>query len=328
MFKSPNFWKKKSFLSYVLLPVAWIYLKISRLKMRSVRSYKLSKPVICVGNLVMGGAGKTPTVIALVAMLKKMGHTPHILSRGYGAIVKGLQKVDPERHHYLEVGDEPLMLSQFAPTWVCPNRIKAGKAAIKNGATVLIMDDGFQNKALEKDLNLLVVDSIQGFGNKEVFPAGPLREPVTSGLNRADAVFFISGGGRSAAANKASSLGVDHAFKASFINLTEPTQKGERVFAFSGIGYPEKFRLTLKRAGYKLVEFASFADHYPYTIVDMDRLLKASEIKKAQLMTTSKDFIRIPTPYKENVQVFKINLQFEAPEQVEELLERVVPFNR
>ncbi len=294
--------------------------------MRSVRSYKLSKPVICVGNLVMGGAGKTPTVIALVAMLKKMGHTPHILSRGYGAIVKGLQKVDPERHHYLEVGDEPLMLSQFAPTWVCPNRIKAGKAAIKNGATVLIMDDGFQNKALEKDLNLLVVDSIQGFGNKEVFPAGPLREPVTSGLNRADAVFFI-GGGKASTAKKASSLGVEHAFKASFINLTEPVQRGERVLAFSGIGYPEKFRLTLKRAGYKLVEFASFADHYPYTIVDMDRLLKAAELKKAQLITTSKDFIRIPTPYKENVQVFKINLQFEQPEQVEELLERVVPFN-
>jgi len=294
--------------------------------MRSVRSYKLSKPVICVGNLVMGGAGKTPTVIALVSMLKKMGHTPHILSRGYGAIVKGLQKVDPERHHYLEVGDEPLMLSQFAPTWVCPNRIKAGKAAIKNGATVLIMDDGFQNKALEKDLNLLVVDSIQGFGNKEVFPAGPLREPVASGLNRADAVFFI-GGGKTSTARKASSLGVGSAFKASFINLTEPLQKGERVLAFSGIGYPEKFRLTLKRAGYKLVEFASFADHYPYTIVDMDRLLKAAEIKKAQLITTSKDFIRIPTPYKENVQVFKINLQFEEPEKVQQLLEKAVPFN-
>lgn len=324
MFKSPNFWKKKSFLSYILLPVAWLYLRISRLKMRSVHSYKLSKPVICVGNLVMGGAGKTPTVIALVAMLKKMGHTPHILSRGYGAIVKGIKKVDPERHHYLEVGDEPLMLSQFAPTWVCPNRIQAGKEAIKNGATVLIMDDGFQNKALEKDLNLLVVDSIQGFGNQEVFPAGPLREPVKSGLNRADAVFFI-GGGKSIE-KKATSLGVENAFKASFINLTEPVQKGERVLAFSGIGYPEKFQLTLKRAGYKLVEFAAFADHYPYTIIDMERLLKAAEIKKAQLMTTSKDFIRIPTPYKENVKVFKINLQFEAPDQVEELLERVVPF--
>ncbi|MDP2194244.1 MAG: tetraacyldisaccharide 4'-kinase, partial [Alphaproteobacteria bacterium] len=216
--KSPKFWQKKTPVTYLLLPIAWLYIWVSRLRRSRTRSVKLSRPVVCVGNLVMGGAGKTPTVIALVQILKEMGHNPHILSRGYGAAVKGIKKVDPERHHYLQVGDEPLLLSQFAPTWVCPNRIRAGKEAIKDGATVLIMDDGFQNKAIEKDLNLLVVDSIQGFGNREVFPAGPLREPIAAGLNRADAIFFI-GSSKSPSLKSAQRLGVEHAHNAYFVNL-------------------------------------------------------------------------------------------------------------
>lgn len=315
MFKSPRFWKTHSFVSYILRPLSWLYLKLARFKERSITPQKLSVPVICVGNLVLGGAGKTPTVISLVKLLKSMGHTPHILSRGYGAVIKDLKQVNPEDHHYLQVGDEPLILSQFAPTWVSPNRVKAGKAAIKQGATVLIMDDGFQNTSLVKDLNVLVVDSNQGFGNGEVFPAGPLREPIDSGLKRADAIFCIGDPKR---------IKLKQAHKAHFVVKTFPTEPNERVIAFSGLGYPEKFRQTLKEAGYKIVEFVTFADHYPYTVIDMDRLVRAAEVKKASLITTSKDFVRIPPNFKNNVQVLKVNLAFDEPDVVLEMLEKTM----
>lgn len=319
MFKSPNFWRTHSFISFLLRPLSWLYLKLAQLKERSIKPQKLNVPVICVGNLVLGGAGKTPTVISLVSLLKSMGHHPHILSRGYGAVIKGLKQVDPAYHHYLQVGDEPLILAQFAPTWVSPNRVKAGKAAVKNGATVLIMDDGFQNSTLVKDLNLLVVDSNQGFGNGEIFPAGPLREPIDSGLKRADAVFCIG---------DPKKINLKHAHTAHFVVKTFPTEPNQRVIAFSGLGYPDKFRHTLKEAGFKIIEFVTFADHYPYTVIDMDRLVKAAEIKKASLITTSKDFVRVPPNFKDAVQVLKVNLTFDKPELVLKMLqEKITPFS-
>ncbi|MBP9753023.1 MAG: tetraacyldisaccharide 4'-kinase [Proteobacteria bacterium] len=305
LFKAPKFWNSDSLLSKLLAPFSYLYLFLVYINKKNIEPVKLSVPVICVGNLVMGGAGKTPTVIALVEMLKKMGENPHIISRGYGAIVKGLKKVDPKWHHYLQVGDEPLMLSKVAPTWVCPNRVKAAKAAIADGATIIVMDDGFQNNSLIKDFNVLVVDAYQRFGNKKVFPSGPLREPLNDGLIRADIVVLVGD-------EKPKDLVyIKNVLQARFKAKTLPEKPHERVIAFAGLGYPEKFKVSLLNAGYKVVDFVTYPDHFPYTITEMEKLLKKAQSKKAKLITTSKDAIRVPAHYKEKIDVFKINLEFD-----------------
>lgn len=314
LLKAPKFWNKKGILSTILSPLSYAYLKISKWKRGQVEPTKLPVPVVCVGNLVLGGAGKTPTVIAIVDILKKMGHTPHIVSRGYGAVVQGLKKVDPVRHHYLQVGDEPLMLSQFAPTWVSSNRTKAAKAAIMAGATVIVMDDGFQSNYLHKDLNILVIDALQGFGNECVFPAGPLREPIEEGLERADLCVIIG-------ETPFSHHLLESAIHARFKPKQELKTQGERVIGFAGLGYPEKFKRSLENAGYKIIDFIPYADHYPYTITEIERLIKKAQSKNAKLITTSKDAIRIPSRYLSKINVFKVFLEFEEHELMQKAIE-------
>ncbi|CAO5674468.1 MAG: Tetraacyldisaccharide 4'-kinase [Holosporales bacterium] len=321
LFKAPKFWDKDSFLSRILAPFSWCYFLLIRLNKKRITPVQLSVPVICVGNLVMGGAGKTPTVIAIVEILKQMGQNPHIISRGYGAIVKGLKKVDHKWHHYLQVGDEPLMLSKVAPTWVCPNRIKSAKAAIQDGATVIVMDDGFQNSSLFKDLNVLVVDAYQQFGNGKLFPAGPLREPFNEGIERADLVVVVG-------EEKPQNLShLKNVLQARFKPKTLPEKQQERIIGFAGLGYPQKFKISLLNAGYKVVDFVTYPDHFPYTITEIEKLLKKAKGKKAKLMTTSKDAIRIPAPYKEKIHVFKINLEFENTQILEDCLKKTISKN-
>lgn len=304
IFKAPQFWNKKGILSKILSPFSYAYLKLSHWKRDQIQPTKLPVPVVCVGNLVLGGAGKTPTVIAIVDILKKMGHKPHIISRGYGAVVQGLKKVDPIRHHYLQVGDEPMMLSQFAPTWVSSNRTKAAKAAIVEGATVIVMDDGFQSNYLYKDLNILVIDALQGFGNERVFPAGPLREPIEDGVARANLCVVI---GETSFHHEL----LDSTIHARFKPKQVLENKGERVIAFAGLGYPEKFKRSLEMAGYKIIDFIPYADHYPYTITEIERLIRKAQSKNAKLITTSKDAIRIPAHYLSKINIFKVSLEFD-----------------
>lgn len=314
MWKAPNFWNKKGILAKILVPFSMIYIAISQWRNKGVVTAKLPVPVICVGNLVMGGAGKTPTVIAITQILKKMGYNPHIISRGYGAIIHGVKKVDRLKHSYLNVGDEPLLLAKFATTWVSVNRSEAGYEAIKNGADILIMDDGFQNNSIHKDMSFIVVDSTQGFGNQYVFPAGPLREPFSKGLNRADATIVIGEGELSYLE------GSKKIFHARFVEKESLKKKGERIIAFAGLGYPQKFKNSLKDAGYKVVEFYAYPDHHPYTITEIDKLLKQSKKRRTKLITTSKDAIRLPASYRKKVDVFKVNLEFQEAIDVEEFL--------
>jgi tetraacyldisaccharide 4'-kinase len=319
MFRAPHFWDKRQWFSYFLVPISWIWTRVSQWNEGNIKSEKVSVPVICVGNLVMGGAGKTPTVIALVNILKNLGHTPHILSRGYGAYIRDAIQVNPNKHNYLQVGDEPLLLAQAAPTWAGPDRVQSAKAAILNGATVLVMDDGLQNPSLQKDLSFIVVDSMQGIGNGMVFPAGPLREPIEYGADRAHAMILIGEG-------NASFEFIDQQFVAKIAchKKNFESEKSKRVVAFAGIGYPEKFRHTLIENEFEICQFVEFGDHYPYTIHDMIKLLKIADQYQATLLTTSKDWLRIPSQYRNSVESLPISLNFDEPETIQDFLMKTI----
>lgn len=301
MLKTPQFWKSDDLPSKLLTPFAWLYRHIANWRESRVVPQIAGIPVICVGNLVMGGAGKTPVVMAITKMLREMGHNPHIISRGYGGYYREVALVEPSLHTYLQVGDEPLLLAKEAPTWIGVDRVEAAKEAKSQGATVIVMDDGLQNPSLKKDLSILVVDSLQGLGNKKVFPAGPLREPIEQGIKRADLVIIVG-----------DSNPFPEVFKEPVMAkiVSDESKLPEKVVAFAGIGYPEKFRLSLCAQNIDVVEFIPFADHYPYTITDIQRLVKISEGHECKLMTTEKDYLRVPPAYRSKVSTFKIHLEF------------------
>jgi tetraacyldisaccharide 4'-kinase len=213
--------------------------------------------------------------------------------------------VDPSKHTYLQVGDEPLLLARHAPTWAGPDRILSSQIAIDHGATVLIMDDGLQNNTIQKNLSFLVVDAVQKFGNNRIFPAGPLREPFEDSQKRAQAIIYIG--------NCSDTLDAPlRQFKA-FVETKRSTEQGP-VIAFCGMGYPEKFKQTLQDNGYSVVEFVIFADHHPYTITDMMQLIKLKNEHDGILITTSKDWLRVPQAYRPMVEVLPIELHFQEEE--------------
>jgi tetraacyldisaccharide 4'-kinase len=287
----------------------------SALRFRFTTPHKLAVPVICIGNLVMGGSGKTPTAIAIATYLKTKGHSPHILSRGYGAHVPTPILVDPSRHQAKDVGDEPLLLAIAAPTWVCKDRVASGQAAIAAGADVLILDDGLQNPTLHKDLALVVVNGQQGFGNGRVFPAGPLREPIETGMARADGIILID--------KDEHNLGqffTQPVLKSSF-QCTNSSPK--KVFAFTGLGYPPKFYKTLESLGYEIAGSQSFPDHHPYQTNEIHELIACAKKMKAHLVTTEKDILRIPLELRMGIEVIKIELKFESTDQLDQLLQKI-----
>lgn len=322
--RAPRFWRKSRWhpLALGLAPLGWIYAAATARRLRHGVWEKLSVPVICIGNINAGGTGKTPTVIALASFLAARGVAAHVVSRGYGGTAEGPLKVDEMAHTAAEVGDEPLLMAAFAPTWVARDRAAGARAAIAAGAEVILLDDGFQNPALHKDLSIIVVDAAVGFGNGRVLPAGPLREPVTAGLKRGDAVV---------------SIGSDKAQTALGANWPEITTlprlqaalkplkmgmdwQGARVLAFAGIGRPEKFFHSLAQEGAEIVASHSFADHAPYSKVALQRLLKEAVQKNAQLVTTEKDAARLPASFRPQVLAFPVRLIFEDDSKLENLL--------
>ena len=313
--RPPRFWQKSKWhpLALILAPLGWIYAAAGARQLRRGAWETLSVPVICVGNINAGGVGKTPTVIALASFLAARGVAAHVVSRGYGGAEIGPLRVNEMAHKAADVGDEPLLMAAFAPTWVAKDRVAGAKAAIKAGAEVILLDDGFQNPALHKDLSIIVVDAAIGFANGHVLPAGPLREPVATGLARGDMVVSI-GGARAQAA-----LTVKWPEIAKLPRLPavlKPLQmgmdwKGAKLIAFAGIGRPAKFFKSLENEGAELVARHSFADHAPYSTAVLQRLLKESRQKGAQLVTTEKDATRLPPSFRHEVIAFPVRLEFE-----------------
>ncbi len=316
--RTPEFWYDRPDGAWPALlgPAAALYAAAGILRQALTWERPAPVPVVCVGNLVVGGAGKTPVALAVAGLARAAGAAPVFLTRGYGGRGRGPVRVDPAAHTAADVGDEPLLLAAAAPTWVAPDRVAGANAAGGDG-TLIIMDDGFQNPTLKKDLSFVVIDGATGLGNGRVMPAGPLREPVGHGLMRADAVILLGKDTSGTAARLHTTLPVLHARLAA---VAGATLAGRRVFAFAGIGRPAKFFATLAEAGAEVVGERSFADHHPYTAADLVALEEVAAEADATLITTAKDAVRLP-PDAGDVAVLIVRLEWDDEAAVMRLLE-------
>jgi len=302
--KTPKYWQSHNLISFLLTPLGLIYGAATLLRLQFKKGYKAKVPVICVGNITAGGVGKTPISIALAKLLKAQGKNPFFISRGYGGSLNGVL-IDLKKHTPQQVGDEPLMLAAVAPTVVCHDRGLGAKIAEKNGADVLIMDDGFQNPTLKKDIAFLVFNGELGIGNAKIIPAGPLRESFKSGLKRADAVIFVG-------EDKFGLLGkINKPVFHIQIKEQKPTHTNESVIAFAGIGYPQKFYNSLKKCGLKVAKSYDFPDHHFYTKNELKTILKKADKRNMPVYTTLKDFVKIPHNMQKNFHVLNIKAEFE-----------------
>jgi tetraacyldisaccharide 4'-kinase len=327
--RPPRFWSRPrghaGAWPVVLAPLAALWTAVTRARLRRPGE-RVGVPVICVGNLTVGGTGKTPTVIALAERLIARGLAPHVVTRGYRGSLPGPVRVDERRHTAAEVGDEPLLIAPFAPVWVARDRLAAARAAVVAGAEVVLMDDGLQNPGLAKDLSIVVVDAGCGFGNGRVMPAGPLREPVADGLARADLVLAI-GSAEECARLLAEwpELAARRCVKGRLEPLlTGMRWLGLRALAFAGIGRPEKFFATLRGLGAEVLAAHAFPDHAAYPPMLLSRLTAEAKARRAQLVTTEKDAVRLPPAMRRQVLALPVRLQLDDWSPVDRALERLV----
>jgi tetraacyldisaccharide 4'-kinase len=310
-----RFWSKRSFLNYLLLPLSIIYYFAHLLNFYVFQKPKKVKSiVICIGNVVVGGAGKTPFAIALAQKLMKQGLKIAFITRGYGSSASLIQEatlVDLSIHKASNVGDEAILLAHTAPTYVLKDRYIAACSAARDGAEVIIMDDGLQNNGLYKDYSFLVIDEGYGLGNGYVIPAGPLREPYKNAKNKVNTMVLITQN-----QNHLKHLSGKYDIIANIVCKKRP-KPGQRYFAFCGIANPQKFFDTLTYNGFNIAAFKVFDDHYPYAELDIEGLIKES--KDLQLITTEKDLVKIPDKYRDRIEVLPIELQFDLPKGLKKL---------
>ncbi|SOD90943.1 tetraacyldisaccharide 4'-kinase [Caenispirillum bisanense] len=312
--RAPDFWRTENGLVRLLEPAGLLYAAAGRWRRARTTPYTASVPVVCVGNIVAGGAGKTPVCLALADLIDGA----HFLTRGYGGSEAGPLRVDPDRHTADEVGDEALLLAARAPTWVARRRPEGARAAEAAGAAALVMDDGHQNPTLAKTLSLVVVDGGYGFGNRRVLPAGPLREPLAEGLARADAVVLMGDDTAGVARRLPADLPV---LRARLVPGPEAAAlAGRRVVAFAGIGQPRKFFATLRGCGASLVAVHPFADHHPYRHDDVQPILDEAFALGAVPVTTAKDAVRLPPDQRQQVDVVTVTVAWDDPAALRALL--------
>jgi len=291
--RAPAFWWQSGTGS-LLAPLGAIYGAVAASRLRR-RGFRAGVPVLCLGNLTVGGAGKTPAALAVAHLLHAARQRPFFLSRGYGGRLAGPLRVNPTLHGAGDVGDEPLLLTRLAPTIVARDRVAGAKFAQFAGAGVIVMDDGFQNPSLHKDLAILVVDGRRGIGNGRIVPAGPLRAPLGSQLGRAQALVIVGppdGAATIIDAARRRGLAIFHGRLEPDANVILAI--GRRpVLAFAGIGDPAKFFATLAQAGIDIAAQVSFPDHHRYTAVEAQDLVARADAAGLMLLTTEKDLVRI-----------------------------------
>jgi tetraacyldisaccharide 4'-kinase len=312
--RAPDFWYRGGLASSLLAPLGAMYGLSVAWKAHSANPYRAKARVICVGNLTAGGSGKTPAALAIGSLLQARGRKVFFLTRGYGGAETGPIVVSAS-DTVARVGDEALLLSRLAPTIVAQDRARGAALAEREGAEVIVMDDGHQNFALAKDLSLVVVDGETGFGNRRMIPAGPLRESVRQGLKRADAVIVMGRGNPDLEGYRGPVLNARLVPDGDFL-------RGKRIFAFAGIGRPEKFAATLKATGALVMGTQFFADHHPYLPGEIAALKARAD--GAQLVTTEKDFVRLGEKDRVGVAVLKVRAQFGDPAALDGLLDRIL----
>ncbi len=315
--KTPKYWQSNSLTSKILSPIGKIYGLVTQLRLHFHQPKKVNVPVICVGNITAGGTGKTPVAISVAKMLIGAMYHPIFVSRGYGGKLQNVL-VNNKKHTAQDVGDEPLLLAEQAPVVINADRYAAAELAIKEGADVVIMDDGFQNPTLSKDLSFLVFDGQYGIGNGKIIPAGPLRETFANGIKRADALIILGKDKHNLTTRSALPI---------FYGHTEPVQttiENANVLAFAGIGHPQKFYHTLQQQGFNVMETIDFPDHHFYNKTELENILRRAKELNAEVYTTGKDFVKIPTLYHKSINVLEIAVVWDEPEKLLEFIRKKI----
>jgi tetraacyldisaccharide 4'-kinase len=316
--REPEFWSQQTRMARLktalLSPVSSGYTAVTRWKRTHASPYRATAKVICVGNLTSGGTGKTPIAIAIATILRAHQLSPTMLTRGYGGRIARPTVVDALGHNAADVGDEAMLLASAGRTIVARNRARGAHLADSLGTDVIVMDDGYQNFTLHKDLSLLVVDTEAAFGNGRVLPNGPLREPIGEGLARADAIVLVGYGSPALPGFNRP------VFRAQIVPRGGTELAGQRLIAFAGIGRPEKFFTTLKSLGAEVVESQSFPDHHMFRRKEIQQLKKKALHEDAMLITTEKDYARLSPEQRNGIKLLTVRAQFEMPQLFEQFV--------
>lgn len=315
--KTPTFWYRSNttrapLYERALVPISDLYQVCHRFNLKKTYTNQAPIPVICVGNLTAGGSGKTPVSIAINTLIRESAlfQNPYFLTRGYGGNIKSPRRIEGH-DDAMTVGDEPLILLKHSNTIISKNRYSGALHAYALGADCIIMDDGLQNNSLKKDLSFLVVNGKMGFGNEKTLPAGPLREPYELARQRIDAIIMI-GEDERGILKQCADIPVFHCNLKPFNENTH--DKSNNYVAFCGLGYPDKFFSTLTENGYKVVKREIYSDHYLYKDEDLAKLCDIAEKENAELITTEKDYVKIPQSYRSHVKVLPIQVIWQDKE--------------
>jgi tetraacyldisaccharide 4'-kinase len=319
--RRPDFWEREgsSFPGALLAPLGRLVAAGGWLRTALVRPVAVPVPVICVGEATVGGSGKTPVAMAVVRMLQAQGAAPHVLLRGYGGRLRGPLRVDPARHGARDVGDEAVLHARRCPTWIGTDRVRSARAAVAAGASHLVLDDGLQNPHLQKTLRLLVIDALAGIGNGRVLPAGPLREPFARALARADAVVVL---GEGRGDDRLPLPPEKPVLCARLVPREAGGLAGRRVLAFAGIGRTEKFFQSCALAGCRVEERVAFPDHHRYRPRELARLRALAARRELAIITTEKDFVRLPTLWRPLVTPLALELVWDDARLAYNLMQR------
>jgi tetraacyldisaccharide 4'-kinase len=332
MRKAPEFWWRTevSAAAMALWPVARIWGASAAWRMARPPAYRPPVPVVCVGNLVVGGAGKTPAAIALARMARSRGLKPGLLATGYGGRARRPVLVDPSVDTAAVVGDEALLLAAVAPTVVSRDRVLGARRLVEEGVEMIIMDDGFQDPALSLDLAILAVDAAVGIGNGMTIPSGPLRAPLTPQLRRAQALMLVGEGKAADPLIRAAARAGRAVLRARLRPLRSKEWRKDPILAYAGIGNPAKFFASLVETHAPVAKTIGFPDHYSYGEADAVRLLQLADAGKLRLVTTEKDFVRLAgkggalAKLRERSEPFHVVLEFENPTAIGEMLDEAV----
>ena len=314
--REPWFWRSSSLAARAaaaaLSPLALGYDALQRLRWAITPPEDTEGPVICIGNATLGGVGKTPFAILVRQLLKSAGTEAWFLTRGYGGALHGPVVISADTHNAVEAGDEALLLAQAGSTIVSRNRPQGARLAFQNGAQAVIMDDGYQNPTVKKSFSILLIDAFDSTGNGHIFPAGPLREPMTRARARADITVAIQRSGDELQP-------VDNADFNAWLEPS-PEVRPQTVVAFTGIGVPSKFFMTLSKAGFEVAQKIPFPDHHYFSRQELAALRQLAHQEKTALITTEKDFMRLPPDFREETLVLPVTMNIDAPEAFTERL--------